>query len=198
MSTLRSAFRRLGPVELPYRGRQHYMHGFDLANPSVPDGFEDYLGLVKYLCAAAEAHEGTAYLTVDEKIVPAGMSQRRPKPHLDGRFIPGKEHRYIKDAIGDWSSGGGWLHYCNRVPFARMPIIVAASVVGCMAWRGEFEGQPKEDGDLSHLALPQGELLEAGVGYLLSPDCIHESMVFDQDTQRTFMRIALPVSKELA
>lgn len=29
--------------------------------------------------------------------------------------------------------------------------------------------------------------------YLLSPDCVHESLIFDQPTQRKFIRLALPV-----
>ena len=49
------------------------------------------------------------------------------------------------------------------------------------------------DGDLSHLTLDDGEIVPAGVGYLLSPDCVHESMIQAAPTQRTFLRIALPV-----
>lgn len=75
-------------------------------------------------------------------------------------------------------------------------MIVAASVPGCRAWRGIFNGRPAKDGDLSHISdqLGDGEVLPANVGYLLSPDCIHESMTFDQRVARTFIRIALPVS----
>lgn len=190
---LKSNYRKLCPVSLPYAGRQHYMHAFDLAAPVMREGFEDYLEPVIALCAAAGATHGIAYLTVDEKIVPAGMSQRRPKPHVDGRFVEGKKHRYVENAIGDWSSGGGWLHYCNRVPFKRMAVIVAASAVGCRAWRGLFEAEPDDGGDLSHVPFTGGELLDAGFGYLLWPDCVHESLVFTEPTQRTFLRIALPV-----
>lgn len=197
---LNSTYHPLCVVALPYRERQHYMHSFDLANPVMRDGFEDYLPTVTALCRAAGAASGIAHMTVDEKVVRAGMSQRRPKPHVDGCFIPGKPHRYIKDAIGDWGGGGGgWLHTCNdiqRGPVARMAVIVAASVAGCRAWRGLFDGEPTEHGDLSHIAdqLGEGEVLPANVGYLLAPDCVHESMVFAQDTKRTFLRIALPVS----
>lgn len=196
---LNSDYRPLCAVNLPYQGRQHYMHSFDLAAPKMRDGFEDYLGPVTALCRAAGAHQGIAHMTVDEKVVRAGWSQRRPKPHVDGCFIPGKAHPYVKDATGNW--GGptpGWLHYCNdirRGPIARMAVIVAATVAGCRAWRGVFQGEPKEDGDLTHIAdqLGAGEILPAGVGYLLSPDCVHESMIFHADTERTFLRIALPV-----
>jgi hypothetical protein len=186
---LNSDYWALCAVSLPYAGRQKYMHTFDLAAPVMAAGFEDYLEPVVALCRAAGATHGEAHMTVDEKIVAAGMSQRRPRPHVDGCFIPSL-HRW-------GGGGGGWLHYCNDVgssAVGRMPVIVAASVSGCRAWRGKFDGRPAADGDLSHIAdqLGDGEVLPPNVGYLLSPDCVHESMIFDRPTQRTFLRIALP------
>lgn len=182
---LNSNYRPLGPVELPaMMGRQFYMHGFDIANPKMPKGFEDYREPVVSLCKAAGAHEGTAYMTIDEKIVGAGMSQRRPGPHVDGCFMP---------ALSRWG-GGGWAHGCNRVPFERMPVIVAASVAGCKVFEGQFNGEPTDTGDVAHFSdqLPEGTVVPANEGFVLSPDCVHESMIFDEPTPRTFLRIALP------
>lgn len=179
---LNSFFQSLVPVNLPYKGRQHYMHGFDLSNPTMLEGFEDYLEPVTVLCKAAGAVEGIAYMTVDEKIVEAGMSQRKPDPHVDGCFMP---------ELNRWG-GGGWNHYCNNVPFARMPVIVASTVAACKAWQGVFDAQPDEDGGLGDIELGEGVLLPANVGYLLSPDCIHESLRMSEPTQRSFLRIALP------
>ena len=132
------------------------------------------------------ATTGVAHMTVDEKMVQPGMSQRRPKPHVDGCFMP---------QTMSWNPVPGWLHNCNNIPVSRMPIIVAASVPGCRAWRGQFDGQPASDGDLSHIMdqLDDGEVFPANKGFLLSPDCVHESMIFDQLVKRTFLRIALPV-----
>ena len=168
------------------------MHAFDLSEPVMRAGFEDYLDPVRKLCTAAGALTGIAYMTVDERIVKQGQSQRRPKPHVDGVFM---------SELGSWGhddkgKGGRWNHYCNDIGVGaprRMAVIVAASAPGCRAWRGEFDGEPADDGDLSHLSLGEGEVLPANVGYLLSPDCIHESMVMQAATQRTFLRIALPV-----
>jgi hypothetical protein len=188
---LHSNYLPLCSVVLPYKARQKYMHSFDLSNPVMAEGFEDYLEPVLTLCEAASANKGIAHMTVDEKIVGVGMSQRRPRPHVDGCFIPAKM---------DWSHPiPSWNHYCNNIPVSRMPIIVAASVSGCKAWRGVFHGQPASDGDLSHISdqLDSGEVLPPNVGYLLSPDCVHESMVFDKIVERTFLRIALPVDFEM-
>ena len=215
VQVLNSRYYPLLPVILPdgSKGRQVRYHELDLAAPTVPTDFEDFLQPVKALCAAAGAVAGTAYLTVDEKLITAGMSQRRPKPHVDGCFHKGTkvvisdtpmswihESPVGPEVLGYWGGGGGggWLHYCNDVgatSIGRMAVIVAASVPGCKAWKGTFLGRPAKDGDLSHIQdqLKNGEVLPANVGYLLSPDCVHESMIFEKDTLRTFIRIALPV-----
>ncbi len=166
--------------------RQHYMHAFDIANPTVPAGFEDYLPVIKSLIEASGVSEGIAYLTVDEKLVKAGETQRKPKPHVDGNYEPSYR------SWGHGGGGGGWNHSCNIIP-KRMAVIVAASVAACMAWTGQFDAEPKSDGDLSHVELGEGTLFEANVGYLLSPSCVHESLPMAQDTLRTFIRIALPL-----
>lgn len=189
---LNSDYKRLCSVDLPYSGRQKYIHSFDLAHPVMALGFEDYLITVQALCASAGAALGIAHMTVDEKIVTAGMAQRRPKPHVDGCFMP---------ARGIWGhgGGGGWAHGCNNIPtgeFNRMPVIVASSIPGCMVWRGQFDATPTNVGDLSSGTFGEGEVLPANVGYLLSPDCVHESMIQPVTVQRTFLRIALPVEFE--
>lgn len=185
---LNSHFAPLVGVALPGAalGRQHYMHPFDVANPTVPEGFEDYLPAIKALIAASGVTSGTAYLTVDEKLMKAGETQRKPRPHVDGCFIPSMR------GWGHGGGGGGWNHSCNIIP-GRMAVIVASTVAACMAWTGQFDATPKPDGDLSHVELGAGTLLDANMGYLLSPDCIHESLPMTHDTERTFIRIALPV-----
>jgi hypothetical protein len=204
---LNSDYRPLCDVRLPYAGRQRYMRDFDLADPRMEDGFEDYLAPVLALCRAAGAASGIAHMTVDEKVVRAGASQRRPRPHVDGRFVRGL-------TTSGWSHSS-WSHDKPaprpgpdpkpdhddpREPAPRpmrMAVIVASSVAGCRAWRGRFEGEPASDGDLSHIAdrLGEGEVLPPGRGYLLSPDCVHESMTLHEtrDVERTFLRIALPL-----
>ena len=121
-------------------------------------------------------------MTVDEKVVQPGMSQRRPGAHVDGCRWP---------ETSCWRPPA-WAHYCNNLPVERMSIIVAASVPGCIVYDGNFQGEPASDGDLEHIRdqLGPGYLLPAHRGYLLSPDCVHESMVFNAPTKRTFLRIA--------
>ena len=85
--------------------------------------------------------------------------------------------------------GGGWNHGCNNIP-DRMAVIIASSEIGCRVWDGVFDGEPKSDGDLSHLDLDEGEILPANVGFYLSADCVHESIIQLKPIKRTFLRIA--------
>ena len=176
----------LGDVELPpWQGRQKYMHTFDPQNPVMAPGYDDFGPVVAALCVAAGVTASEAHMTVDEAIVEPGMSQRRPGAHVDGCFMPER---------GFWGHGGsgGWKHYCNNVPAPRMSVIVAASVPGCTVYEGKFDGEPMNDGDLEHIReqLGDGRMLPAGQGFLLSPDCVHESKRFSEPTKRTFLRIA--------
>lgn len=188
---LDSKYWDLGPITLPpYQARRKYMHTFDIADPVMAAGFEDYQDSVRELCSRARVFQGTAHMTVDEKLLLPLMSHRRPGPHVDGCFMP---------SLGKWggSPHPGWNHHCNNVAgeaVGRMPVIIASNVIGCKAWQGEFEGEPTDDGDLSHLTLGNGEYLTANRGFLLSPDCIHESIQHYKTVCRTFLRIALPVN----
>src|SRR5665213_3194682 len=104
---LNSSYQSLGEITLPdFSNRQYYMHGFDLANPHMPEGFEDYLEPVIELCRKAGQFIGKAYVTVDEKVVKAGQTQRRPGPHVDGCYLEHMRH---------WGHGG-WNHSCNAIP----------------------------------------------------------------------------------
>lgn len=246
---LDSFFYSLGQVRFPaYAGRQQYMHKFDPHAPTMPAGMEEYIPMISFLTWEAEVTD-PVFVTIDEKIIQPGMSQRRPGPHVDGCFreekpkverveprisdilpekFDGQTLDEDRDATvedlrgkgifkgmpdheidhflngpygfngGGWghaSYGSGWNHHCNAVPFKRMPVIVASTVVGCRAWYGQFDAEPRNDGDLSHIweQLGEGTILPANEAFLLSPDCIHESMIFNSPTQRQFIRIALPV-----
>ena len=185
MQALESDYRELRHITFPtYRARQKYMHSFDTRDPHMPEGFEDYLPPVMELFEAANVGHKEVHVTMDEKIVIPGLSQRRPGPHVDGCFV-----------TNGWHHTGGWNHNCNNIPILkRMAIIVAASVAGCRVWRGVFMGDPQNDGDCSHIVHGPGEVIPANVGYLLTPDCIHESMIFQEPTQRQFLRIAFAIS----
>lgn len=162
------------------------MHELSLSCPSVPEGFEDYLETVNSLVESSGVREGVAYLTIDEKLLQPGQTQRKPGPHIDGCFLPSKNR------WGGGGGGGGWNHSCNIIP-DRMPVIVASNYPLCKAWEGIFDGQPSEDGDMSHVELGHGIVLPQNQGFLLSPDCVHESLPAGELVNRSFVRLAMPV-----
>ena len=179
---LQSSYSQMSVVSFPeFKGRDMYMHTLDLSFAVMPEGYEDYLQPVLKLCSKANRTSGLVHITIDEKRVEKGMSQRRPGAHVDGCFM--------KTFWGH----PDWLHYCNNIPFSRMSVIVASSIPGCIAYPGNFAGTPKNDGDLEHIRgqLPLGDLLPANTGFLLSPDCVHESKIFNEPVNRQFLRIAL-------
>lgn len=181
MQTLDSFYFPLAAVQLPWRGRQLHMHPINTHLPELPGEFADYLEIVRGLCRAGGYFCGQAWVTVDEKVVAAGCTQRRPRPHVDGHWT------------GYGFKGDPRPGFKHSGRFPRMPIIVAASVPGCRAWRGRFRGDPRADGDLAHIAeqLGEGEILPANTGYLLTADCVHESLVMPRTARRTFLRITL-------
>ena len=187
MQVLDSYHRDLGVVKLPeFKSRQLYMGRFEpQGEATMPGGFEDYNAVVSHLVRKGGVGAAEVFVTVDEKIVTPGMSQRRPGAHVDGCYLPEQV---------SWAHlpPGAWAHYCNNLPIERMAIITASSVPGCMVYPGLFKGDPQDDGNCEHLRnqFGEGRLLPAFEGFMFSPDCVHESMVFDQPTKRTFLRIA--------
>ena len=182
---LQSSYEDLGEVEMPaWQGRESSMYRFDPSAPVMEAGFEDYVDVVSTLVRAAGVQGREAYLTVDEKMVAPQMSQRRPGAHVDGR-VSGRG----ADVASLWT--GARATSFDDTPLERMAVIVTASVAGCIVYPGVFEGKPKDDGDLEHIRdqFGAGQLLPANRGFLLSPDCVHESRVFRERTKRSFLRI---------
>ena len=187
--TLISAHQPLCQIQLPkHSGRQMYMHSFDPSNPIMAEGYEDYLDIVTTLCETAGVNSDEAHMTVDEKIVQPGFSQRRPGAHVDGCFLK-EQQAWVHPGPGSWA------HYCNHLPMERMAVIVASSVPGCIVYPGIFKGDPQNDGDCEHMRhqFAESYLLPAHQGFLLSPDCVHESKIFSEPTTRTFLRIAFAI-----
>lgn len=163
-----------------YEGRQYYMASTKGKKVRLPKCIAIYEKMVQNLCNILQ-YTDSIHVTIDEKILDVNQTQRKPGPHVDGRFNG-----------EDWSHHPGWNHYCNELPISRMAIAVASSYPGCKVYEGLFEGEPSEQGDLSHIKnqLGKGKLLNANEWHILSPDCIHESMPMVKKTKRQFIRVA--------
>lgn len=179
---LHSESKFIKPIVFPeYKGRQHYMATTSGVSVELPDHISEYNKEVQELCDALN-YKGLIHVTIDEKVVKKGASQRKPELHVDGRFT-GSMWGHPSPA---------WNHFCNEVPIPRMSVAVASTLARCKVYTGTFEGVPSIQGDLSHIRnqVGEGQLVPANEWHLLSPDCVHESLPFESDAERSFIRVA--------
>lgn len=137
--------------------------------------------------------DGPIYLMIDQGVIKAGASQRRPGVHIDGYWVPdlhahgggGGGH------AGCWDTGPRWLHCDFSRPEA---LILASNVTASRAFTGAFTGTPGDGGDFSHLDLSglASQNLEAGKVYAGNVTMLHESLPVAQDTVRTLVRLSVP------
>ena len=199
---LKSKSKMIKPISLPeYKGDQVYMHEFDMANPSLPVGCERWNTVLKEIISNSPKQTGKAYITIDEKIVRSGESHRRGGPHTDGNYLFGWG--------GSGDGGGGWLtgedgrfltieqheeQYCSE----KGGMLIVSSYKACKGWNGEFEGQPNQGGDCTHLDLSKMECYEMESNTLswVNSTFIHESLPVQEDVKRQLIRITLPADAE--
>jgi len=142
---------------------------------SLPAGLGAWRKTIASICAQSTVRAGVGYVTIDEAIVPAGETHRRPGLHVDG--------------AGSWGGGGG---------YAANGMFQLVNIPGCRAWRQVFEGAPGPDGDCEHLrAQLRGECemkLWAGVLWWCSPMAVHEALPMLFAAPRQFLRVSMPSS----
>lgn len=187
-------------IALPaFIGAQVYMRKHVIGEPVVLEDAPGFAPVVERMLSGVELPVGSeVFITVDQKQLQAGKTHRRGGAHVDGNYI------------FDWgggSGGGGWLtgvngrvlspenhrlQYCN--PDGGM--LIVSDHQACRAWTGEFQGEPNQGGDCSHLTQDLTDnpsfLLEPNRVYLANSTCVHESLPLTEDVARTLVRITLP------
>lgn len=195
MRIVKSNITKLNKIELPMFRGEVSMLPFDLETlKEVPRKFVDVIeGMLK----GVTNRTGRAYFTMHGAYVEKGSTLRRPGKHIDGVY---------KDCF-TW--GGGWkvsnafrtlskedhdYSYNND----KGGIILCSNVSLCKAYVGEFEGEPKEGGDCSHMDTGEGFMLEDNTVYLGNSRMIHESVSNDKEVgfHRVFARITMPENWE--
>jgi len=121
--------------------------------------------------------KGVGYLTIDEALVKAGTTHRRPGIHVDG----------IGEDGGDAPYGGGG-------GYAKNGMYMISSHTGCRVWNQDFAGTPLPNGDCSNIAHECGEakLIKSNQLWWCSPTCVHEALEMPEDTFRQFCRVSMP------
>ena len=181
---LNSYYTPLTAVDFPdYAGRQLRMYQFNPHDCELPEWFKEYEPIIRSLIDPRNVEEQQAFVTIDERVVEAGTSQRRPGVHVDGIWQPAVRPTWCQPRPSWCQSAAGKAE--------RMTAIVASTYPGCQVYPGMFDAEPMDDGDLEHIRqdLGDGQLLPAGMGFELSPDCVHESLSLPETTQRSFLRI---------
>jgi hypothetical protein len=193
---------RVGSVQLPdFSGVRILIMPYKLEDPegTLPDFLAHWRPTVKALGALATTTKGTAYLTIDEAIVEAGETHRRPGMHVDGVGPDG-----ISGAI--WGGGAIWSSSPSPKPpkpkkgpkqrYGMGGMLLASSHLGCRAWDQDFIGLPGPDGDCSHLSGqcdPDREILmRAGEAYWCGHLGVHEAIPMKERTARQLIRISMP------
>jgi hypothetical protein len=204
---LKSKSKMIKPMSLPeYRGDRLYMHAFDISNPQLPAGYERWNPYLMEMISHSPKKTGKAYLTIDEKLVTKGESHRRGGPHTDGNYLFGWSP---ETPDGGPDPGSGWLtgedgrflpreqheeQYCSE----KGGMLIISSYEACRGWNGEYDGQPNQGGDCSHLDLSKMEdfNLKADTLYWGNSTFIHESLPLEEDVKRQLVRVTLPADAE--
>lgn len=175
-----SCFKELGAIELPaFSGIRIMMMPVILGDASsVPDFLSSYQKTLGKLFDMGGHAGEVGYLTIDEKVVPAGKTHRRAGAHVDGIY-----RRHPGAWAGGWGSAG-------------VGMLTVSSVAGCRAWQQRFDGWPGDEGQCGHL-MPQADkecerVFDANTVFWVDGLCVHESMPMERDTPRQFVRLSLP------
>jgi hypothetical protein len=171
---IESKIEDFGLLMLPaFTGTRVMMMPFLMQEPhdSLPDSLAQYRESVARVCALATVKSGVGYLTIDESLVRAGETHRRPGLHVDG--------------FGAYGGGGG---------YARNGMFLAASHEGCAGYPGLIDADPAPEGDCEHMrALVRNrQVMRAGRVYWCGPMAVHESLPMVADTRRQLLRISMP------
>lgn len=183
-----SRAKSLGIVGLPaFSGIRVMMMPFHIADPtgSLPPELDAWKPVVEsMLFKSGDWATGTGYLTIDEALVKAGETHRRPGRHVDG-VGPNGEH-------GSWGGGGG---------YGANGMLMVTNHPGVRIYQGTFRQNPEPNGDCSHVptyevsgtfGVTSTHIPEAGEVWYCESLCMHEALPMVLDTKRQFCRISFP------
>jgi len=180
-------------VSIPEHTGEIKMLPFNLDNlKDVPGKFRE---VVEKMISCLSLKSGTAFLTVDGKVVEQGKTQRRGGVHIDGNYIP---------EMNSWGDGGWKVGEGGRVISSQEHklsyesetggMLIASNYPACKGWNGIYDGNPYVGGDCSQITgLNEGFILKPNVVYYGNSQFLHESLPIDKTIHRTLMRITLPM-----
>jgi hypothetical protein len=166
---------------------------------------DEFKALVEPMVAPLQVREGMAFLTVHGRNIQKDDTLRRPGAHIDGNYMnyePGQPFKSFGSGGGNgWKLGqtGPYIEeqeHLDSYENEKGGIIMVSNFQSCKAYAGEFEGSPGRGGDCTHIKLNEGFHLEPNKVYYGNNRMVHESLPVSEDTQRTLIRITLPITHE--
>lgn len=189
-----------GQVTIPSFEGEIKMLPFSLAMlNAIPDMFKE---LVNQMIAKLPYKYGTAYLTIDGRLVEKNTSHRRGGPHIDGNYIP-EMCGWGGSGTGGtqgWKVGEGGRALSTRehrlsYDHKAGGMLIASTHAACKGWHGVYPGKAGIGGDCSDIfCLDDGFILEANKLYYGTSQFIHESLPVTENVHRTLARITLPLN----
>jgi len=173
----------MNPVRFPaHTGERIYMLPFER---ELPSEFSRWQPTVDAMLSGLDG-EGPCYLMVDQSTVEVGKSHRRPGLHVDGNWIqPLRCH----------GTGPPGHKHIGRDYFQYAPetIVLAADVLGAMAYAGEFDAEIGPGGEVeTDVSRMDFVPLTPGVAWAGNVTMLHESVPVEKTALRTLVRINAP------
>lgn len=193
-----------GDVSFPaFMGERVYMHEFTKRD-GLPESLSRWQPTVDAMLNGVDT-DGPIYLMVDQKVVKAGVTHRRPGMHIDGYWIPaqqchgvgGGRHstEELEEELRRRREGSHYTpRHCTSGNWPNESIILASNVAACKGLVGEYSGVIGEGGDCSHLDLSglTELLMQPNKVYVGNVTFLHESLPVLADCERTVVRLNVP------
>lgn len=173
-----------------FTGERVYMQEFTPGG-ALPIGLERWQVTVDAMLRGVRA-TGPAYLMIDQAEVCAGSTHRRPGLHVDGYWQAASAEHGNQPPRHSPANAALSMHGGHRVKGAREALIIAASVEGCEAFEGEWDGVAGAGGDCS--AVPIASLtkrkMAAGVAWIgEAGSLLHSAIELPARALRTVVRL---------
>ena len=190
---MQSIIQERSPVTFPrFSGERVYMRPF-LQSEGLPFDLSRWQPTVDAMLYGI-ATDGPIYLMIDQGMVRAGVTHRRPGVHIDGYWNPETGNHDDRQPA---HFHGGYMsqrHITELSKTRHEAILLASDISACRGFIGEYDGIIGEGGDCSTFDLSSLEIVnfKSDRCYAGNVTALHESLPVPHDCLRTLVRLNVP------